>query len=152
MRKFYYGCHFTRNNFSRLEKKNISNEEAGKQVSAQQRENKLKADWNEMTNSPKGNDTGPGLQDIATMQDDYIGDRPNQTSYANDAPVIGRYLLRLGFSVDQEDRFLAAQENSKYQDLAEARKWLRPANDRKLKRAVESICSVSQREDRPSGV
>jgi hypothetical protein len=69
----------------------------GSRSAAQQRENKLKADWNEMTNSPKGKpDTGPGLQDIATSEDDYIGDRPNQTSYANDAPVIGRYLLRAG--------------------------------------------------------
>jgi hypothetical protein len=128
--------------------------EAGKQVSrAATGRISSKQIGDEMTNSPKGKpDTGPGLQDIATSEDDYNGDRPNQTSYANDA---ARYwplfCYGMGFSVDQEDRFLAAQKRvQQIPGLAESRAQMAAAQrtTESLKGAVESICSiVSQREE-----
>jgi hypothetical protein len=64
--KVYFGCLFTRIIFHGWKEEYIQRGgwEAGQPRS--NGENKLKADWNEMTNSPKGKpDTGPGLQDIA---------------------------------------------------------------------------------------
>jgi hypothetical protein len=128
--------------------------EAGKQVSrAATGRISSKQIGDEMTNSPKGKpDTGPGLQDMATSEDDYNGDRPNQTSYANDAPRYWPlFCYGLGFSVDQEDRFLAAQKRvQQIPGLTESRAQMAAAQrtTESLKGAVESICSVvSQREE-----
>jgi hypothetical protein len=129
--------------------------EAGKQVSrAATGRISSKQIGDEMTNSPKGKpDTGPGLQeDIATSEDDYNIDRPNQTSYANDAPRYWPlFCYGMGFSVDQEDRFLAAQKRvQQIPGLTESRAQMAAAQrtTESLKGAVESICSVvSQREE-----
>jgi hypothetical protein len=128
--------------------------EAGKQVSrAATGRISSKQIGDEMTNSPKGKpDSGPGLQDMATSEDDYNGDRPNQTSYANDAPRYWPlFCYGMGFSVDQEDRFLAAQKRvQQIPGLAESRAQMAAAQrtTESLKGAVESICSVvSQREE-----
>jgi hypothetical protein len=128
--------------------------EAGKQVSrAATGRISSKQIGDEMTNSPKGKpDSGPGLQDMATGEDDYNGDRPNQTSYANDAPRYWPlFCYGMGFSVDQEDRFLAAQKRvQQIPGLAESRAQMAAAQrtTESLKGAVESICSVvSQREE-----
>jgi hypothetical protein len=128
--------------------------EAGKQVSrAATGRISSKQIGDEMTNSPKGKpDAGPGLQDIATSEDDYNGDRPNQTSYANDAPRYWPlFCYGLGFSVDQEDRFLAAQKRvQQIPGLTDSRAQMAAAQrtTESLKGAVESICSVvSQREE-----
>lgn len=107
----------------------------------------------EMTNIPKGKaDTGPGLQGEGSGEDLYNGDQPSQTSYANDAPRFWPLFCHwVSFSVDQEDRFLAAQR--RVQDipaLTESRAQIMAAQrtTERLKGAVESLCSVvSQREE-----
>jgi hypothetical protein len=128
--------------------------EAGKQVSrAATGRISSKQIGDDMTNIPKGKaDTGPGLQVIASGEDEYNGDGPNQTSYASDGPRFWPlFCYGLSFSVDQEDRFMAAQKRAQQiPGLAESRAQMEAAQrtTESLKGAVESLCSVvSQREE-----
>jgi hypothetical protein len=140
MKEFYYGS-LTRIIFHGWKEEAINGRlEAGQPLATGEL---AQADWNEMTNSRRGMTL---VQAYRTSQlvNDYNGDRPNQEHRTQTTlPLRGRYLPTCwALNGDQGYDAGSSKAAAKYQGLPTGRKWLRPANDRKLRRAVESICSM----------